>query len=70
MAINTYIKKEKNSNKQSNFTPQGATKRKAKSSIIRGKETIKIRAELNKINRKITKTRSFFLLNLFCWFFF
>ena len=64
IAINAYFK-EKDSNKQRNFTPQG-TRKKTTKLKSRRKEITKIRPEINKIqtknnNRNINKPKSWFL---------
>ena len=47
---NTILPQETNiSNKQSNLTPKGASKRKTKAKVSRRKKIIKIRVELNEI---------------------
>ena len=55
LAINTYLKKKKVSNKQSNFTPQGTRKRRTNKTQSQQKEgNKKIRAEVSETEIKKT----------------
>ena len=55
MLIWAYLKKKKNSNKQSKLTPKGNRKRRTKLKVSGRKEIIKIRMEIHEIGTKINK---------------